>query len=217
MKSVPFILSLAHRDRIDRLCKVLTNIGLKHFVGYIVFNNGQTFVLSSMFHMLEPYYIDGYYKEDFSFKREITESVSHYLCDTTQSVSATFQDALENRFSIFRAYYIVRNCPECQFVFGAIKDTRIDNYKHTYKATLNSFEDFCCAFIDSMIDIIKQHNPTYTSSIVLNDKYYRRKIIKSSSTQDEKLTAREIDCLYWAANGKSSEETAMILGINKNT
>jgi len=32
-----------------------------------------------------------------------------------------------------------------------------------------------------------------------------------------KLTEREVQCLYWAAHGKSSEETAMILKIKKST
>lgn len=32
-------------------------------------------------------------------------------------------------------------------------------------------------------------------------------------TQCSKLTEREKECLYWAAQGKSSEETAIILNI----
>lgn len=32
-----------------------------------------------------------------------------------------------------------------------------------------------------------------------------------------KLSKREKECLYWASQGKSSEETAMILNIKKAT
>lgn len=31
------------------------------------------------------------------------------------------------------------------------------------------------------------------------------------------LTEREVECLYWAAHGKSSDETAIILKIKKST
>ncbi|MBM3887017.1 helix-turn-helix transcriptional regulator, partial [Candidatus Dependentiae bacterium] len=86
-----------------------------------------------------------------------------------------------------------------------------------YKNTLEKFEDFCCDFINGAIDIIKQYNPTYYSSIILNDESFRKRIIKTGSAFHEKLTGREIDCLYWAAYGKSSEETANILKLSKLT
>ena len=31
------------------------------------------------------------------------------------------------------------------------------------------------------------------------------------------LTEREIECLYWIAEGKTSDEIAVILGISRNT
>ena len=54
-------------------------------------------------------------------------------------------------------------------------------------------------------------------SIILNDKYYRKSVIKNLNINEYKLTEREIECLYWAANGKSSEETAVILKIKPST
>ncbi|MCO6187139.1 transcriptional regulator VisN [Rhizobium sp. L1K21] len=40
---------------------------------------------------------------------------------------------------------------------------------------------------------------------------------KTSTDRDADLTDREIECLYWIAEGKTSEEIALILGISRNT
>lgn len=208
---IPKIVSIIHKEQIEAACQILPKInGMKHFVCYIVFNNGQTFVLSNIFHMLIPYYVEEYYKQDYSFRREITSEVTHYLCNKTETVSANFSDCLESRFSVYRAFYIVRNSPECQFVFGCIPEKKPDNYDEYYKLTLNKFEDFCCDFLEKNLDIIKLYNPLYANSIVLNDKYYRNRLIKGSSSR-EKLTAKEIETLHWIAYGKSAEETAIIM------
>ncbi len=215
--SQPHILSLVYQDRIEQLCaRLKKTTNFSYFVSYIIFNNGQIFVISNMFHMLEYYYAEKLYNEDFSFKKQITSEFNSYLCNEVEAVTKNFENLLENKFNIYRAYYIIRNCPECQFVFGAINDRKFDDYKKIYKTTLSEFEDFCCEFIDSNVDIIKKYNPTYYSSIVLNDKHYRRSIIKTDHDK-ERLTQREIECLHWTAQGKSSEETAIILGINTTT
>ena len=217
-ESIPNILSLIYQERIERLCQNLSRIGgFKYFVSYIVFNNGQTFVLSNMFHMLTAYYTEKLYKEDFSFRKETTVDHTYFLCNHALSITDHFRDILEQRFQIYRTYYIVRNSPECQFIFGAIKNTPFDNFEWLYKTTLSKFEDFCCDFIDGVLDVIKIYNPSYYSAAILNDAAYRRRVIKAGLVPHEKLTSRELDCLYLAANGKSSEETAKILNISKLT
>jgi DNA-binding CsgD family transcriptional regulator len=35
--------------------------------------------------------------------------------------------------------------------------------------------------------------------------------------RDFELTDRELECLFWIAEGKTSDEIAMILGISRNT
>jgi DNA-binding CsgD family transcriptional regulator len=39
----------------------------------------------------------------------------------------------------------------------------------------------------------------------------------SKSDRDFELTERELECLFWIAEGKTSDEIAMILGISRNT
>ncbi|HEV2614170.1 MAG TPA: helix-turn-helix transcriptional regulator [Gammaproteobacteria bacterium] len=40
---------------------------------------------------------------------------------------------------------------------------------------------------------------------------------KNKYVVDPRLAKKEISCLYWAAQGKSSEETAILLHLSKNT
>lgn len=215
-KTLPKIVSILHKAEIDKFCINLPKISnTKHFVCYLTFNNGQTFVLSNIYHMLVPYYMESLYQEDFSFRREITSQVTHYLCDKTASVSSRFSDMLAHRFNVHRAYYIIRNSPECQFVFGCIPDKQPEDYKNFYNYTLSRFEDFCVDFVDNAIDIIKKYNPNYANAIVLNDKFFRRKVIKSHENKIQ-LTKKELEVLHWIAYGKSSEETAIIMSEKIN-
>lgn len=43
-------------------------------------------------------------------------------------------------------------------------------------------------------------------------------IVEGAKTErDIDLTERELECLFWIAEGKTSDEMAMILGISRNT
>lgn len=211
-KNIPKIISLIHKQEIESICQILPTFeNIKYFVFYAIFNNGQVFVLSNTFNMHIPYYMEELYKHDFSFRKEITANVNYYLCDRTNSVSDEFSSILESRFNIFRAYYLVRNSPECQFVFGCIPEKKVDDFQSYYDSTLEKFEDFCVDFVDKTINIVKMYNPTYTNSIILNDKIYRKSVIKTKNTNRIQLTKNEMDVLNWIAYGKSTEETAIIL------
>ena len=68
------------------------------------------------------------------------------------------------------------------------------------------------------MDIYIEYLPALAKSRFANDQRYRHLVLKSRSDPPEvKLTNSEIDVLYWAAQGKTSEETAMILGLTKHT
>lgn len=40
---------------------------------------------------------------------------------------------------------------------------------------------------------------------------------EAKAVRDIDLTERELECLFWIAEGKTSDEIAMILGISRNT
>lgn len=41
--------------------------------------------------------------------------------------------------------------------------------------------------------------------------------VEGKLERDFDLTERELECLFWIAEGKTSDEIAMILGISRNT
>jgi DNA-binding CsgD family transcriptional regulator len=41
--------------------------------------------------------------------------------------------------------------------------------------------------------------------------------VESRTERDFELTERELECLFWIAEGKTSDEIAVILGISRNT
>lgn len=167
--------------------------------------------------MLKSYYAEALYKEDYSFRLDTITGVRHYFCDKTLGVSNKFKRMLEERYNVYRAYYIVRECPECTFVFGAIKNKNFENSELIYKHTLNEFEDFCADFSDHFIDLIANYNSNYRNSFVLTNPRYRRAVIKRGYSNREELTDREKECLIWASRGKSTKEIAKILKISPHT
>jgi DNA-binding CsgD family transcriptional regulator len=218
-RSVPFIPSLAYKSEIKTLCEPLKTIGhIRYFVMYIIFNDRTQFILSSTpKDFLSLYWVDKYYHHDHSAKMQSFGNLDYYLCNESLGVDLIFKEKIEEKFSMHRTFYITRNASECRLVFGALHDKPITNPQLLYKVTISQFEDFCIDFIDKIIDIIKFHNPSYSRSIILNDKYYRKAVIKKLYNYEHKLTERELECLYWAANGKSSIETATILKIKPST
>ncbi|MCE3238132.1 MAG: Bacterial regulatory protein luxR family [Gammaproteobacteria bacterium] len=217
VNQVPFILSLGYRKQIDEACKGLEELNLKYFVMYIVFNDGSRFVLSNIYHMLVPYYIEGFYKEDYHVKPEIIRSTDHYLCDQANVTSSRFKIMLEERMNVHRAYYIVRDCAECTFIFGAIKGEKFDNYKKIYVNTINDFENFCITFVEKTLNIIKDYNPLYKKAFIFTNPQLLRAVIKRGYPASEDLTEREKECLWWASKGKSIKEVAKILQISPLT
>ena len=75
---------------------------------------------------------------------------------------------------------------------------------------------YCLMFICATDVIMNQHTireagllVSYFASLLLTDEV--------KATREMELTEREIECLYWIAEGKTSDEMAMIIGISKNT
>ena len=211
--------SLVYKNDIATLCNPLNKIGnIRYFVLYIIFNDGKQFVLSSTpEEFLSLYWHEKFNQYDYSANLHSFNNIDHYLCDDNLAAEPQFKELLEQRFSMHRTFYITRKAPECRFVFGALHDHRIFNPHELYRSSISTFEDFCIEFLDKTIEIIKLNNPNYSHSIILNDKYYRKSLIKNLQGNKQILTNREIECLHWAAQGKSSEETATILKIKAAT
>lgn len=69
------------------------------------------------------------------------------------------------------------------------------------------------------IELLEQfhiYEPTQVQ-IDMVESFIRKVILDGRFIFDNKLNQREVDCLYWAAKGKSSKETANILCISSET
>ena len=132
-------------------------------------------------------------------------------------MSPYFKSVLEERFNVHRAYYIVRSCVECTFVFGAIKNKKFDNHVGIYRSTVYGFENFCVSFVECFLDLIKAYNPNYKYSFILTNSQLRRAVITGSSHSENKLTEREKECLWLASKGKSTKAVAKILNLSPTT
>jgi len=211
--------SLVYKPVIEQICAPLCAISeIRYFVLYVIFNDGQKFVLSSTpSDFLSLYWHEKFFKYDHSTELSLFSKEGYYLCNENPGAEAIFVETLESQYSMYRTFYMMRECPECRFIFGALHDHQVADPVNFYKASKNKFEDFCIDFVDKTIELIKLYNPSYNRSIILNDKLYRKSIIKMDYQFMQQLTEREVQCLYWAAHGKSSDETAIILKIKKGT
>lgn len=215
---VPFIASIKYRNQIDTLCSQLKKLtSLDYFVVYLLFKNGKRFVLSNMYHILEDYYLESYYKQDYSISDTLISNRSHYICDQVNSVSPQFQDILTNKFNVHRTFYTIRNTEECTFVFGGATKNKIADSSLLYKKCKDKFDDFCVNFIRDSQRLIIDHNSELKNAIILNDRAHLIRCIKNPSEIYNELSTREIECITWAAKGKTSLETALILNISSET
>lgn len=212
------ILSLTYRNKIDTAIKNLENIGFKYFVMYVIFNDTGKLVLSNMYHMLDPYYGEGLYKQDYSFRSDVVGDKDHYLCDRTVSVSPEFNDLLNKRFNIYRSYYISRKSPECTFIFGAIKDVNHEKLDQLYSSTIKDFEKTCFYFVSEMSSLITDHNKSFKRSFTFTNKKFLESIITQNYVwSDRALTDREVDCLWLSAKGKTTKQIGKELHISPLT
>ncbi|VEH85964.1 lipolytic enzyme / transcription regulator protein (plasmid) [Legionella adelaidensis] len=212
----PYILSLIYREKITELCKSLGKMDLTHFAMYIIFNDKSTFALSNVFPFLKSYYQEELYKEDYTVTPHFLNfrEQGYYLCSENFSGSERLKKILENNYSLYPVFNIVRHHSECTFVFSAIRNTPCETPHSFYQKTLSKFETFCTEFVDGCLDIIVNFNPHYQFSFILNDKALRDAVIKRGYEEDLQLTSRQLECLWLAMQGKSVKEIAKTLEIS---
>ncbi|ASQ46856.1 response regulator transcription factor [Legionella clemsonensis] len=219
MKDVPYILSLAYKKQIDEVCKPLGRMGLKHFVMYLIFNDGTPLILSNVYPIILSYYQEALYKEDYTYTARLIDAAREgfYLCNEVQSISPQFKELLAEKYNIHPNYNLVRRCAECTFIFSAIRDTPTEASHLFYKKTIAAFENFCVNFVDAFLELITFCNPKYKLSFILTNKSFRHAVIKGGYAENNLLSMREQECLWLTAQGKSGKQIAQTLKISPYT
>ncbi|KTD06967.1 response regulator transcription factor [Legionella jamestowniensis] len=218
MKDVPYILSLAYRKQIDEACRPLRSMGLKHFVMYLIFNDGDLLILSNVYPIILSYYQEALYKEDYTYTPGMITFTQgdFYLCDKVQFISPRLKTILTEQYNIYPVYNIIRRCAECTFVFSAIRNTLTDS-EQFYKKTIRSFENFCINFVDTFLELITYCNAKYKFSFILTNKAHRHAVIRGGYSEKASIPVREQECLWLAAQGNSAKQIAQVLKISPYT
>lgn len=180
MNNAPDILSLTYKKQIDEVCKSLPNIGLKNFVMYLVYNDGSTLILSNVYSILKPYYLESLCEEDHTYTSEMILPFhqGYYLCKEQQALSPNLKELFGTKYNIHPVYNIIRRHSECTFVFSAINDSPIDSAQIFYEKTVKQFEDFCICFLDALAGLIIKSSPEHRYSFALTNKSLRDAIIR---------------------------------------
>ncbi|WED43244.1 helix-turn-helix transcriptional regulator [Legionella cardiaca] len=219
MNNISNTLSLACKKQIDEVCKPMANIDLKYLVMYLIFNDGRLLILSNIPPLVQRYYQENLYKQDYSYTYKMIEAAyeGYYLCNEVEFSSPEFKKILKEKYNIYPIYNIVRRCAECTFVFSAIRGAPVKSDQLFYKKTIRSFENFCANFVDAFLEVIIYRHPKYRYSFILTNQTYRHAIIKGGYAESETISMREQECLWLSAQGKTVKQIAQILKISPYT
>jgi DNA-binding CsgD family transcriptional regulator len=215
MDSLPFIPSIKYQELVKAQCHGLhTKCHADYLVMYIAFSNGDNFVLSNTdANFLYDYYQQELFKQDFCYQNALHSTAPHIICEQdTVTITKKFQKVLAEKYHIHPNYYIVRKSAEAMIIAANHTAQPVRDKKFHFQSTYRDFEKFCVHYLLNLSQIIKAHNPSYEKSLILNNQYFIKKLFTNAYTIQEKLTDLEIEVLIWAGLGKSSEETAVIMG-----
>lgn len=209
MHEIPYILSLSHKEKIDKVCKSLPHIGLDNVVMYILFNDGRIFVLSNVYQILKIYY-----PQDFADTKSLVEPArkGFYLCTEVDAFSTNLK-----KYNLSPIYNLVRHDQECNFVFSAIRKTAVENPQAFNQQTVKAFESFCIQFVDAFLDLIIEQNKDYRFSFIFNNKRLRDAVLRQGYEDDIALTKREQECIWYVGRGSTVKETAKSLNLSPYT
>src|SRR4029079_12782449 len=98
-KDIPTITSIVHQSRIELLCRPLEELeDIRYFVLYIIFNNGQKFVLSSTpKDFLIMYWHEKLEILDYSTQYDLFFDNSYYLCNEKLGTDMIFKNIIESK------------------------------------------------------------------------------------------------------------------------
>lgn len=166
-----------------------------------------------------------------------------WISDTAHSVSAQWNhdyDHLLNRRDLWQyqdvifykdleqtqannresfAYCIVRHSSDCIILATYAPHKPCLNSQKLYEETVDEIEKSTYDILNNALADFCHKLPSLTTSRFANDERYRFAIIRNRQVKCPmpKLTHSELKVLYWASQGKTAEETAIILDLSKNT
>ncbi len=218
MDSVP---TVKHKEKIMQLSANLDIPGIDLFAVFIYLHNGKFTWVSNFPEAADEYAQTGLYRADIlqekSFRKlnRVIYTEEYAELDPVQSKITKF---MADR-NFYRIYCLSRFCSDCSLLLCTNRfDEKESNPAEFYNKTVDAFENFSCYFINNAMDIFLEYLPELKKTRFGSDANFRNNVIKNrADPPTEKLSQGEIDVLYWAAQGKTAEETAILLGLTKHT
>lgn len=184
----------------------------------IQLGDGHRFWTSNHAETMQQYRNQGYDRVDTLFEPQWLQDVQ------TITYNQTARDALQqqaidfrHQHNIYLRYGLARHCDDCHVLIFCGKETSIVQQRDADDTILSVLEQLAIQLINDVIDDIQTALPKLKKSRFISDDNYRQHIISNRSSHLAKLFPSEVEVLYWAARGKTAEETALILGLTINT
>lgn len=223
---------LQHAAEIAEICAPLKNLGIAYFSHVHISKDNEFTGISNSPAFHELYLSKHHFNFDYFPEDNITNE-QYLLWDYVPLDPGTL--AMEDDFNAlqfghtFSIMLPTTNGQDCYHFAGRLGDESING---KYLVMLDALKKFINYFKDKTLN-----NPelakTYDLKIPLNmrDKNFNvpasvdltefKDMIQSDRiyhlSKNKYLTSREMNCLYWLSNGKTFDETGMILGISART
>lgn len=214
-------LSATYKERITKLCEQLPE-GIDIFAAFVYLHNGEFTCISNHPKAAEDYLNSGLSRADILQSRQFRRGNRVIYTEEYAKIDPLQSEITRRRatkFNFHRIYCLSRFSSDCSLLFASNRNNSPEPDPITfYKKSIEAFEKFCCYFMDNTINIFIEALPSLKKTRFATDQHYRHVVITSRDDPPvEQLTAGESEVLYWAARGKTSEDTAILLGLTKYT
>lgn len=230
-KKYPFTIG----DEIQTICKPLFQITeLTHFEYIKSFADGSFITLTNNLPWLECYLKEDYFNVSFTRHAPNTYEQGYILTSSlmeTPGSTCVIDAALA--LNIYDSIALIEPGPSsCEFyLFGS--SNKNSNMLNFYLNNLDLLKKFTYYFHDMAEKMIAKHTmDKFKSPLILQGIPHPQHGLPQPEATDanlfhpryplfnnraEFLTKREIECIYWLSQGKSSEEIGIILNLSKRT
>lgn len=200
--------------QIEEITLALKANHLNLLFGFLLFNDDSIMAISNQY----PYFLFTH-DETSSHKKycalkllstgDYLENNSEFYPHLDLGLCAYLKDEIN-----YPIITIVRQHPECKFIFFAFAD----NFRGQYtKKILKELETTISQFLDLFLNQIIAYKPSYRFSFILTNKTLRDAVIHQGYEQEINLTLREQECLWYSFHGMSAKEIARVLKISPFT
>lgn len=195
--------------------------GIDIFAIFIYLNNGDFALVANSAPATEEYIASGLCRGDISNTKTFREHNRVIFSQEYTELDPVQNQILDiaKKHNFYRVYSLSRFCSDCSLHLCAEQQNQAPaNPQEVYAQTVDQFETFCCKFLDNAMNIFIEELPQLAGTRFATDAFYREHVIKKRALpQIKPLSHSEINVLYWAAQGKTAEETSMLLGLTKHT